>query len=511
MAYGGPGRPADKMLAAMLEALFTSSPVGLHLLDTDLRVVRLNTATSGMRGVQVEDMVGRPVRDVYQVVEDSDMETVLHHVLETGEPLWQRIVRAQIKGERPEERHFEVTAMRLEKQGPQPEVLGLAVTVVDVTERERGRVRSGVLDAVRRRVGRALDPSVTGEELVAALVPDFADIAIVEVVDSVIRGDEPPPAPLPPGTALMRTAFRSGQAHPPQAHPVGEVRRLPGPTPFTQALADLCPRVVPLHAPSPWMDIDPPRAEAMHSSKSHTLLVVPLALRDAALGLVSLYRTGQSPPFDTGDRQLAVELAAHTALAIDNARRYIREHTIAATVQRQLLPRRPETHPSLETAYLSVSGVDPGAWYDTITLSSARTALVIGNVSGRGPNAAAGMGQLRTVVRSLAAFDLPPGRAPGPAARHSCRTRLRAGESAALRSPPAGGTDRRLRVRRSRPPDRHLRHGDGRVSHARGDPPRPQHDHPRHPGRAVSGRGGGRAVRDHRVRGDGRQRAGLHQ
>ncbi|GHE61463.1 hypothetical protein GCM10014715_13580 [Streptomyces spiralis] len=407
MAYGDPGRPVDKTSAAMLEALFTSSPVGLHLLDTDLRVVRLNTATPAMQGVHLDDLVGRPVREVYHMVEDGDMETVLHQVLETGEPLWQRIVRAQIKGEPPEERHFEVTAMRLER-GPQPEVLGLAVTAVDVTERERGRARTKVLDAVRRRVGRALDPAVTGEELVAALVPEFADIAIVEVVDSVIRGDEPPPAPLPPGTALMRTAFGSGQAHPPQAYPVGEVRRLPGPTPFTQALADLRPRVVPLHASDPWMPFDPPRVEAMHSSKSHTLLVVPLALRDTALGLVSLYRTGQSPPFDTGDQQLAVELAAHTALAIDNARRYIREHTIAATVQRQLLPRRPETHASLETAYLSVSGAGPGSWYDTMTLSSARTALVVGNVSGRGLNAAASMGQLRTVVRSLSAFDLSP-------------------------------------------------------------------------------------------------------
>jgi anti-sigma regulatory factor (Ser/Thr protein kinase) len=265
-----------------------------------------------------------------------------------------------------------------------------------------------VLDAVRRQVGRTLDPVVTGEELVSALVPEFADIAVVEVVDSVIRGDEPPPAPLPPGTPLMRTAFRSGQAHPPQALPVGEVRRLPGPTPFTQALTDLRPRVVPLRPGAPWMPVDPARTEAIHSSTSHTMLVVPLALRDTVLGLVSLYRAGQSPPFDAGDRQLAVELAAHTALGIDNARRFIREHTVAATVQRQLLPRRPETHAWLETSYLSVTGADPGAWYDSIALSGARTALVVGNVSGRGLHAAATMGQLRTVVRSLAAFDLAP-------------------------------------------------------------------------------------------------------
>ncbi|MFC8708739.1 SpoIIE family protein phosphatase [Streptomyces sp. NPDC057197] len=404
MAYGDPGRPTDEISAAMLEALFTRSPVGLHLLDPDLRVVRLSTAATGMRKTSPDDLVGRPVRDVYRMVEDNDLETALREVLETGQPLWQRLVRACVRAEPPQERCFEATAMRLE--GDDGRVLGLTVTALDVTERERGRSRARVLDAVRRQVGRTLDPVVTGEELVEALVPEFADIAVVEVVDSVVRGDEPPPAPLPPGTPLMRTAFRSGRTHPPQAHPVGDVRRLPGPTPFTQALTDLRPRVVPLRPRAPWMPADPPRADAMHSSDSHTLLVVPLALRDAALGLVSLYRTDESPPFDAGDRQLAVELAAHAALCVDNARRFIREHTVAATVHRQLLPRRPESHASLETAYLSLTGADPGAWYDTIALSGGRTALVVGDVSGWGLNAAATMGQLRTVLRSLSAFDL---------------------------------------------------------------------------------------------------------
>ncbi|WP_405809956.1 SpoIIE family protein phosphatase [Streptomyces sp. NBC_00210] len=406
MAHSDPGRRVDETAASMLEALFTQSPIGLHLLDTDLRVVRVNTATPAMRGVRLDDLKGRPARDVYGIVEADGMEALLREVLDTGVPLLQHIVRVRFKGDPPQERQFEISALRLES--PRQSVLGVAVTSIDVTERERARARTRVLDAVRRRVGRTLDPVVTGEELVATVVPAFADVAIVEVVDAVIRGDDPPPAPLPTGTPMMRTAFRGGPARPPQAHPVGDVRRLPARTPFTQALADLRPRVVPLHPVAPWLSVDSPGAEAIRSAGAHSLLVVPLALRDAALGVVSLYRTGHSPPFDEDDRELAVELATHAALCIDNARRYTREHTVAATVQRQLLPRRPETHASLETAYLSVTGADPGAWYDTIALSGARTALVVGKVSGRGLNAAATMGQLRTAVRSLSAFDLAP-------------------------------------------------------------------------------------------------------
>ncbi|MET7609024.1 SpoIIE family protein phosphatase [Streptomyces avermitilis] len=406
MAHSDPGRQLDETAASMLEALFTQSPIGLHLLDTDLRVVRINTATPLMRGVSLDDLEGRPARDAYDLVQGVDLEALLRGVLDTGVPVLQRIVQARSNGDPPPERHFEVSVVRLEN--PRRSVLGLAVTVIDVTERERARTRTEVLHAVRRHVGRTLDPVATGAELVPTVVPAFADVAIVEVVEAVIRGDDPPQAPLPMGTPLMRTAFRSDRTRPPQAHPVGDVRRLPAPTPFTQALADLSPRVVELRPTAPWLAVDPPRAEAIHSSGAHSLLVVPLALRDAALGVVSLYRTGQSPPFDEGDRDLAVELATHTALCIDNARRYTREHTVAATVQRQLLPRRPETHASLDTAYLAVTGADPGVWYDTIALSSARTALVVGKVSGQGLNAAATMGQLRTAVRSLSAFDLSP-------------------------------------------------------------------------------------------------------
>ncbi|MFB8754241.1 SpoIIE family protein phosphatase [Streptomyces nigra] len=395
----------DQAAASMLEALFTQSPIGLHLVDPDLRVVRVNTAAPWMRGVSLDEIRGQRARDVYHLV-DADVEALLKDVLDTGTPLLSHVVRALVD-EAPVERTFEVNALRL--QGAEGKVLGVGVIAVDVTERERAHARTRMLDRVRERVGRTLDPVVIGEELAAILVPDFADLVTVEVEDAVIRGDDPPLATAPIGTLVMRTAFRSAVAGAvPQIHAVGDVRRLTDPTPFTQALADLSPRMVRLGPDTPWLAADPALALAVDAARGHSLLVVPLALRDAALGLVSLYRADRSPVFDEEDRALAMEVGTHTALCLDNARRYTREHTIAATVQRQLLPRRPEAQAWLETAYLSLTGADPGAWYDTTALSSARTAIVVGKVSGRGLEAAATMGQLRTAIRSLSAFDLTP-------------------------------------------------------------------------------------------------------
>lgn len=136
--------------------------------------------------------------------------------------------------------------------------------------------------------------------------------------------------------------------------------------------------------------------------------MAPLVLRGTALGVLSLIRAGGSDPYNEDDAGLAADVASHTALCIDNARRFTREYTIAATVQHQL-PRYPASHSTVETASLYMPGASGGGgWFDTIPLSGARTALVAGEVTGRGIQAAITMGQLRIVIRSLAALDLQP-------------------------------------------------------------------------------------------------------
>jgi PAS domain S-box-containing protein len=394
--------------AAMLHALFTQSPVGLHLLDPELRVVRVNMGTPAMRGLRAEDLLGRHFREAYPVVSPDDVEARVRGVLDTGVPLIEDVVRTYSMTEAGREHSYSISAFRLEDRTGT--VLGVALAVVDVTEREKARARLHVLNTVRDRVGRTLDVVVTCEELVDALVPEFADIVVVEVVDDVVRGDDPPLSPLPRGTPLRRAAFRSGAGpRQPQAYPVGDVRSLPDPTPYTQALSDLRPRLLRLHPGLPWLATDPARAEAIRASGAHSLLTVPLTLRGTVIGLISLYRAGQVEPYTEDDVEIALQMADHTALCIDNARRYTREHSVAATVQRQLLPRRPVSHTALETAYLATARESAaGSWYDTIPLSSARTALVVGDVAGQGIHATAGMGQLRTVIRSLSAFDLGP-------------------------------------------------------------------------------------------------------
>lgn len=112
---------------------------------------------------------------------------------------------------------------------------------------------------------------------------------------------------------------------------------------------------------------------------------------------------------DVTDRKRAEQ--EHAARA-EAELRYLREHEIAETLQRSLLPERlPET-PGMAVAgrYLpGGAGAVGGDWYDVLSLADGRLGLAMGDVVGHGIAAATAMGQLRSALRSYAVEGSPPG------------------------------------------------------------------------------------------------------
>ena len=221
------GTRADGISESLIEALFTQSPIGLHILDRELRIVRVNTATRALHGVPPESLLGRPLGEVYPVSDPATEESVARLVLERGVPVLDRLVRVRLTADHGGERVFSVSTYRL--QDTRGAVLGLAISTVEVTDRERAHAHTAVLARVRESVGRTLDVATTCQEAAEAAVPGFADFAVVEVLDDVLRGADPPMGPLSRDVPLRRAAFRSRASRSPshQNGLVGDTRRLP--------------------------------------------------------------------------------------------------------------------------------------------------------------------------------------------------------------------------------------------------------------------------------------------
>ncbi|GAA2408381.1 hypothetical protein GCM10010420_40880 [Streptomyces glaucosporus] len=279
------------------------------------------------------------------------------------------------------------------------------------------RRRLSLLNDAGARVGTTLDMRRTAEELAEVAVPQFADVVVVDLVDGVLAGEEPPPGPLGDGAPLRRVVVRAGGS-PGGARtdrvdvPVGYAAG----TPQARCLAGRRPVADSVLSTAPGRP-SPDGAGGAHpvdllGEGTHSYLGAPLSARGAVLGLVGFYRRGRSRPYERDDLVLAGELAARTAISVDNARRFAREHDASLTLQRSLLPQgTPRLNAvDLATRYLPAdtrAGVG-GDWFDVIPLSGLRVALVVGDVAGHGLQAAATMGRLRTAVRTLADLDLPP-------------------------------------------------------------------------------------------------------
>ena len=322
------------------------------------------------------------------------------------------------------ERLLSVSHRPTDRNGGPP---GSVATLRDTTEL---RALSGKVDLARNRlkllydagvsIGTTLDVVRTAQELAEYAVARFADYVSVDLADSVLRGEEPQEgaAGTTGGggsadgrpTPLRRTAL-SGIRDDVPLYPLGKLIRFTPNAPQARGFRTGAVTVVPvLSDHGGWQEQDPDQARKIVDCGIHSMITVPLRARGVVLGVASFMRAEKPEPFEEDDISLAEELVTRAAVSIDNARRYTREHTMAVTLQRSLLPRVLPEQNALDVAYRYLpaeSGVG-GDWFDVIPLPGARVALVVGDVVGHGLHAAATMGRLRTAVHNFSTLDLPP-------------------------------------------------------------------------------------------------------
>ncbi|MFF0062573.1 SpoIIE family protein phosphatase [Streptomyces sp. NPDC005279] len=401
---------------AFLDALFETCPIGLVLLDEQLRYVHLNQALADMDGLPIQEHIGRRMEDIMITSDGGEYQRILRAVAADGQPVVSTLVGVRTPGHPDRDQVRSVSFFPLSRAvGSRPGVGGL---LVDVTDREQaimeataGRQRLALLDRAAARIGTTLDVDVTARELVAAAVPDFSDASVVEVVEWM---DEP--EVFDPERPLLTRRIASGTVLPPPATELvsglESVTYPPGSAIHRMLLTG---RPVSVLVNDEFMTrtvIHQARAQLLRDSGLACILIAPLIARGTVQGITMFGRSAARPAFTEEDLSLAGELASRAALCLDNARLYSRVHDIALTLQRALLPSVLATSPYVEVAhrYLPGSHITEvgGDWYDVINISGGRVALVVGDVMGHGVPAAAAMGRLRITAKALARHDQEP-------------------------------------------------------------------------------------------------------
>ncbi|MGR3932808.1 SpoIIE family protein phosphatase [Streptomyces sp. BRA346] len=406
----GPRPLPQEMDRAVVDWLFSRSPVAVTMYDTDLRCIRQNAAMTRLTGITEAERKGKRLPEVLSGPDAEPWERRLRRVVETGEAAFSGEMRGRLPSNPDQDRVLLAAASAL--RGADGETLGLCTTVSDVTQQIRSRERLTLLNEASSRIGGTLDVMRTARELADAVVPRLADWVTVDLLETLLRGDEP--GPFTGVVALRRAANQSIIEEAPEAvRQPGEVDFYPPYTPAVHCMAtgrSTRHRVTDRDMRD-WLARDPARAEKFREYGFQSIMGVPIRARGMTLGIAMFYRRTKDP-FTEDDQLLAEELVARAAICLDNARRFDRERTAALSLQQSLLPRGTPAQAAVETAsrYLPAGGRSglAGDWFDVIPLSGARVALVVGDVVGHGIGAAATMGRLRTAVRTLADVDLPP-------------------------------------------------------------------------------------------------------
>ncbi|NEC85331.1 SpoIIE family protein phosphatase [Streptomyces sp. SID12501] len=264
--------------------------------------------------------------------------------------------------------------------------------------------RLALLAATTTQLTSTLDVEEALRRLVALVVPRLADWAII---DLITERDE-----------VWRTvvAEMDGEDLVHHEELQGPMPPVPGesPMPLSRALRGVASALAgpQTYQGPPDSGIAVEQRRLFDATGIHSAAIAPIRSTRAVLGALTLGRAKQPGDFGTPDLPLIEDIARRAGLALDNARLYQRQRKVAETMQNHLLPQMPRV-PGLQMTVRYLPAPDAsqvgGDWYDAFSLGDGATALAIGDVVGHDLEAAAGMAQVRNMLRAYAwALKQPP-------------------------------------------------------------------------------------------------------
>jgi PAS domain S-box-containing protein len=270
-------------------------------------------------------------------------------------------------------------------------------------ETERGRL--GFLAHIGLRMASSMDYATTLKEVARAAVPTISDLCVVTVI-------EPDGRPAPVAIAHADAGREHLARELLSAHPMAPVP-LPGMADAMRSgepelIADISDDLLAASAH------DEQHLRLLRSLGLRSSLSVPMKASDRMLGVIALGFAGSGRRFGSDDLVVATALAARAGLHIDNARLYTERSRIAATLQQSLLPTALPMIPHLEVAARYRAAGDQnevgGDFYDVFPSEPGVWTAIIGDVSGKGAEAAALTALTRHTLYAAALRDSSPAR-----------------------------------------------------------------------------------------------------
>jgi serine phosphatase RsbU (regulator of sigma subunit) len=253
-------------------------------------------------------------------------------------------------------------------------------------------------------LAQSLDYPKTLTAVVDLVVPRFADWATVELLEPNGSISTLAVAHVDPEKIAIAKEFR--RHRPPD---------LSAPNGLGHVIATGEPEMVPQITEEMIAAIDDPDARRLiRELQLRSAMIVPLSARGRTLGAMTYVWAESGRTYTSADLALAQTLAARIALVIDNARLYRDRDHIARTLQHSLLPPDPPTIDGLDLAASyrpAGEGIEAGGdFYDAFDIGEGDWTVALGDVVGKGPDAAALMGMVRHTIRAAAIRERAPAR-----------------------------------------------------------------------------------------------------
>jgi PAS domain S-box-containing protein len=261
---------------SVLDGFLTRSPVGMAVMDLELRYVWLNDTLERFGGVPREQRLGRRLSELLPGLQAATIEGLMRKVLETGEPVTDYEYVGWSWAD-PHRQHAYSTSF-FPLVDADNSVTGVCYIVLDVTERWNARQLLAMVNEAGTSVGTTLDVMRTAQELADFAVPRFADFVIVDLLESVLSTEghgawltDAGPAPAKP---VMRRAGMSSvrEGCPEAVARIGDrVDFLPPPH-DANLLIDGEPILIPVLDPSDdlWAAEQPERAASIRTYGLHS-------------------------------------------------------------------------------------------------------------------------------------------------------------------------------------------------------------------------------------------------